>query len=112
MFAIDAHHHIWDPSQGDFSWMTPAHAPIDRIFSVNDLRPELEAAKVDRTVLVQTWSSLEETEGFLDLAQDTNFIAGVVGWADLTGDTSAQITRLLARPSGKWLKGIRHQVHD
>ena len=68
---------------------------------------------VDATVLVQTWHSVAETEQFLDLAAGTNFIAGVVGWVDLTApEVATTLARLRARPSGRFLVGIRHLVHD
>ena len=112
MFAIDSHHHIWDPSRGDFTWMGAEHEPINKVFSVEDLAPLLTSAQVSHTILVQTWSSLEETKTFLDLAGKTDFIAGVVGWIDLTKDAVAQLDRLKQHPAAKYLKGIRHQVHD
>ncbi|MGD8486559.1 MAG: amidohydrolase family protein, partial [Chloroflexota bacterium] len=35
------------------------------------------------------------------------------GWVDLTSPSVGEtIDRLRARPDGRWLKGIRHQVHD
>lgn len=111
--AIDSHHHLWDTAKGDYSWMTPAHEPINRIFEPEDLAPELERAAVDGTLLVQTWSSIDETAEFLKIAEQNDFIVGVVGWVDMTKKTVANdLDRLLAMPEGRWLKGIRHQVHD
>lgn len=112
MQIIDSHHHIWNPSVGDFSWMTAAHHPINREFTCDDLVPLLKKANVKKTVLVQTWGSIEETENFLTLAGQTPFIAGVVGWVDFTENVTAQIDRLMAHPDARYLKGLRHQVHD
>ena len=113
MFTIDSHHHFWNPDEGDYSWMTDAHASICKIFGPSDFRPALKAAGISKTILVQTWSSQEETERFLALADETEFIAGVVGWVDLTAiDLGMRLDALLGRPGGKWLVGIRHQVHD
>ena len=39
---------------------------------------------IDRTVIVQTIPSVAETEDFLATAAATDFVAGVVGWVDLT----------------------------
>jgi L-fuconolactonase len=88
-------------------------AAIRRRYGPEELAPLLAAAGVDATVLVQTISSLDETREFLATAAGTDFVAGVVGWVDLTepsvGDTLAE---LRAGPGGTFLVGIRHQVHD
>jgi len=47
MFSIDAHHHFWNPDEGDYSWMTQAHAPVGRIFVTSKLGPALKVAGVD-----------------------------------------------------------------
>jgi L-fuconolactonase len=111
--AIDAHHHFWDPERGDYPWMTGPVMPIRRIFAPDDLRPLLAPAGVEKTVLVQTWSSMDESHAFLDLADATDFIAGVVGWVDLTAPhVGRQLDALLSAKGGNWLVGVRHQVHD
>jgi L-fuconolactonase len=111
--AIDAHHHFWDPNLGDYPWMVGPVLPICRVFTPDDMRPLLAPAGVCKTVLVQTWSSLEESRDFLALAEATDFIAGVVAWVDLTAtDVGEALDSLLAGRGGKWLVGIRHQVHD
>src|SRR5436190_23315977 len=50
-----------------------------------DLAPQAKAAGIGRTVLVQVLPSLAETAEFLALAGEQDLVAGVVGWADLTG---------------------------
>jgi L-fuconolactonase len=111
--VIDAHHHLLDPSRRAYPWLTPELAAIDRRFGPEDLAPELVAAGIDRTILVQTISSSDETREFLATAARVPFIAGVVGWADLTDPAVAgAIDGLRAGPGGEWLVGIRHQVHD
>jgi L-fuconolactonase len=111
--VVDAHHHFWDPARATYPWMTDALASIRRRFGPEDLRPLLAANGVDRTVLVQTISSLGETREFLTTAAANEFIAGVVGWVDLTApDLAQQLVALRAGPGGAKLVGIRHQVHD
>jgi L-fuconolactonase len=110
---VDAHQHFWDPDDGDYGWLSGPCAPIRRIYTPADLAPELAATGVSATVLVQTWGSVEETRRFLRLAEATDFVAGVVGWVDLTDpDVAAVIAELKAGPGGRFLVGIRHQVHD
>jgi L-fuconolactonase len=93
--------------------MTDDLAAIRRPFTPADLAPLLRAARLDRTVLVQTRASVAETVTFLATAAATPFIAGVVGWVDLTSPSVAEaIAGLRALPGGDRLVGIRHQVHD
>src|SRR4029077_12996334 len=75
--------------------------------------PLLDANGIDQTVVVQTVSSLDETREFLQAAAENEFIAGVVGWVDLTDRSIAKTLAGLRRgEGGSFLVGIRHQVHD
>jgi L-fuconolactonase len=113
MTTIDAHQHFWDPARADYPWMTEDLAVLRRAFGPDDLRPLLVAERIERTVLVQTRSSFDETLEFLALAERESFVAGIVGWIDLTGPAVADdVARLRAAPGGRRLVGIRHQVHD
>lgn len=110
---IDSHQHFWDPQKGDYPWMSGEAISLRRVFTPEDLRPELVANGVSATVVVQTWSSMEETVDFLETAGNTDFVAGVVGWVDLTApDVDRKIADLKAHEHGRYLVGIRHQVHD
>ena len=109
---IDSHHHFWDPSGGgDYGWLSGPFEPINRVFAPDDLRPALKANHVAGTVLVQTWNDLGETWDFIRTAEETDFVAGVVGWVDLTDPkVGGTIADLKASPQGKWLVGIRHLI--
>ena len=106
---VDAHHHFWDPTRRRYPWMGDELAAIRRPFGPDDLRPLLAENGVDRTILVQTIASVGETREFLDTAAANDFVAGVVGWVDLTSPSVADTLTSLA---GGLLVGIRHQVHD
>jgi len=112
--VVDSHHHLLDPAHRDYPWMGgDALTPIRRRFDAGDLKPLLDANGVDRTVVVQTVSSLEETREFLQAAAENEFIGGVVGWVDLTDRSVAKTLADLKRSQGgAFLVGIRHQVHD
>jgi L-fuconolactonase len=93
--------------------MTKQLDPIRRRFGPEDLEPLLSQTGTDRTILVQTRSNTDETLEFLAIAASSPFVAGVVGWVDLT-DTgvSDAIASLRDSLGGDRLVAIRHQVHD
>ena len=106
---IDAHQHFWDIESGRYAWPTPAQGSIYRTFTPADLEPELRAAAIDGTVLVQTVNTLKETDAMLAVAATHPFVAGVVGWVSLT-DRAALEAALDARPDHR-LRGVRHLIH-
>lgn len=111
---VDAHVHFWGSAELEcYDWMTPKLDAIRRPFGPDDLRGRLEQHRFDLAVLVQTYSSLEETRAFLELAGETDFVGGVVGWVDLTDPGVAEtVAELREGPGGRHLVGVRHQVHD
>jgi len=106
---VDAHHHLWDPASADYPWMTDEVAPIRRRFAPEDLAPLLLARGVDATVVVQARASLDETHELLATSAAVPWLAGVVGWVDLTDPAVGDV---LAELGGGPLVGVRHQVHD
>lgn len=112
--VVDSHQHFWDPANADYPWMmSDEMAPIRKPFAPTDLRPLLQEADVDATVLVQTRSSFQESQEFLQISGETDFVAGVVAWVDLAApDVADRLAELRDHPHGDALVGIRHQVHD
>jgi L-fuconolactonase len=109
--VVDAHQHFWDPERHHYAWLTDERAAIRRPFGPEDLRPLLAAHGVDRTIVVEARSSVEETRELLAMAAGTDFLAGVIGWVPLADPAVAGIVaELRAAPGGGRLAGIRHQV--
>ena len=108
---IDGHQHFWTLQRDDYDWLTPELEPLYRDFQPSDLAPILEASQIDRTVLVQAAPTVNETRYLLDLADQYDFIAGVVGWVDME-DGAAAVTIL--RELGRHPKfvGIRPMLQD
>lgn len=105
MTVVDSHHHFWDLSLRDYDWM-PEGSPLRVDYLPDDLRPLLQKANVDATVIVQAHPSVEETEWLLQIAESHDYIAGVVGWVNLldpeVGDTLDRLQR------NRYFKGVRH----
>ncbi|MCL1869133.1 MAG: amidohydrolase family protein [Promicromonosporaceae bacterium] len=107
---VDAHHHVWDLAVRPQPW-TDALPALRWSFGMDELRPQLRAAGVDATVVVQTVTVAEETPELLALAEQDPDVAGVVGWVDLADPAVAdRIAALRSGPGGGRLVGVRHQV--
>jgi L-fuconolactonase len=113
---IDAHHHVWDLDRRPQPWLDePGHEPIRRSYGVEELRRSatrpVAGRRLTRTVLVQCVASVPETEELLDLADQDPMVGAVVGWVELTApDVGDVLDELRARPSGGYLRALRHVV--
>ena len=86
---VDAHHHFWDRQMDDYdhSWLEDqGHEKICKNFLPSDLQPLIQSTGVDKTVFVQTQHDTRENDWVLELANQYDWLAGVVGWVDLAGD--------------------------
>lgn len=109
---VDCHQHFWDLERVEYSWLVPAYGPLYRAFHPAELEPQLRAAGVDRTVLVQSANSLADTDAMLAQAASHDWIGAVVGWVPLDEPAAAARAlddRLLHDP---WFRGVRHLNHD
>lgn len=113
MLRIDAHCHIWQISRGYYDWLDPKDAALALIaqdFGPLDLKVRMQAAVLDKAILVQAAATEDETRFMLSQAAGMPHIAGVVGWVDLTAPDLA--TRLRALAGNPLLRGIRPMVQD
>ncbi len=107
---IDSHQHFWQVGRFDYPWMTPEVEVLCQDYLPPALEPILKRCGVEKTVLVQASNSLEETRWLLSLADQYPFIAGVVGWVDLTGkDVGRQLDDFVRHAK---FKGVRHLVES
>jgi L-fuconolactonase len=107
---LDAHQHFWALDRGDYGWLTPELEPIYRDFGPGDLTPYLQQFGIEGTILVQAAPTVAETRYMLDLANENDFIKGVVGWVDFE---AAEAPDLIADLAGNpKLVGLRPMIQD
>lgn len=107
---IDSHQHFWNYDPERDAWITDQMSAIRRDFAPKDLEALLLKSKIDGCVAVQSDQSENETRFLLSLAEQHNFIKGVVGWVDLFADDLE--ARLSHFSTFDKFKGIRHIVQD
>lgn len=105
---IDSHQHFWRYQKAGFEWITDDMKVIQRDFLPTDLAPLLAENDIEGCVTVQVDQTENETDFLLNLADQYDFIKGVVGWVDFK---SEKINERLFEYSRYWkLKGFRHIV--
>jgi L-fuconolactonase len=90
--------------------MSPKVAALCRDYLPEDLRPWLVKNRIDKTILVQAAQTRAETDFLLELSQQADFVAGIVGWLDLEGPNfAAGLEQYSKKP--KFL-GVRPMLQD
>ena len=108
MKKIDSHQHFWKYHPVKDAWITDDMNVIQRDFLPADLLPFLQENDIDGCIAVQADQSEKETHFLLELANENDFIKGVVGWVDFRSENVA--SRLDYFSQFKKLKGFRHIV--
>ena len=110
MLKIDSHQHYWNLAEVAYPWLIPDYGAIYDTFTPEQLAPQLQAAGIDQTVLVQSANSYEDTASLLVKADYNDWIAGVVGWVNLLDPEETHQRIELYKQNPKF-KGIRHLIH-
>lgn len=85
-------------------------AALRRDFLPEHLKPELEARNFRGSVAVQARQTIEETRWLLELADQSPWTLGVVGWVDLQSrGVGSQLQSFAKHPK---LVGVRHIVQS
>jgi L-fuconolactonase len=108
---LDTHQHFWKADRGDYHWMTPDVPVLARDYLPDHLRPELRKAGVGQTILVQAAQTIAETDFLLKIAEETDFVAGVIGWFDLEDENFPAVFEEKQTRHRK-LIGVRPMLQD
>jgi L-fuconolactonase len=106
MTVIDCHHHFWAFGKRAIKFPPVVGNRLDRDYMPEHLRPQIKAVGVDKTILVQVMHEVGETNEYLQMSKDVDFVAGVVGWVPLADPRACAQALDDMKPRGK-LVGIR-----
>ena len=105
---IDAHIHLWRLARGDNIALSPSMPAIYRDLEPPNLKPRLDAAGVDRVVVVQAAETLAETLFIIGLARKFPWIAGIVAWIEPASPAIGEEVAALAwNPIVKGVRPVR-----
>ena len=110
MKIIDSHQHFWHYNPKKHTWIDESMSILQQDFEPKDLFPVYKKNKIDGCIAVQADTTIEETSFLLSIAEEHDFVWGVVGWVDFC---DSNIEKTLEQFSDKnSLKGYRHIVQD
>ena len=110
MSRVDAHQHFWRLDRRDYGWLDGAPDVLKRDHLPDELLTETQRHRINQTLAVQAAPTVAETEYLIKLAAQHVFLAGVVGWVDVSSPEACDtLERLAAYPS---FKGIRPMLQD
>ncbi len=107
--GIDSHQHFWRYSEAEYPWIRKG-TPLERDWLPLDLEAIANRVGVTGSVAVQARQTLGESRWLLQLAGESPFINGVVGWVDLQSENVEQ--QLAEFSANKKFVGVRHVVQD
>jgi len=107
---IDSHQHFWRYNKEEFGWICEGMEMIMKDQLPGHLSVELNKSEFDGSIAVQARQSLAETDWLLKLADQYDFIKGVVGWVDLRSPAlEKQLEKYSKHPN---FVGVRHVIQD
>ena len=109
-YAIDAHHHYWWLGKRKHQWPAGVGDRLNKSFTPHDLIPQMEMAKVNGCILMQSLNDYDETVEFLELASQNSHLLGVVGWLPLESQ-ALTLKYLETIPHRELLIGVRHLIN-
>ncbi len=107
---IDSHQHFWNYNASRDVWITEDMGRIRKNFHPNDSLELFAQNQIDGCIAVQADSSEDETFFLISLAEQSEFIKGVVGWVDLQSKNIE--SRLTYFSQFEKIVGFRHVVQS
>ncbi len=107
---IDTHHHFWNYNAAEFGWIDNEMCNIRQNFLPKDLQTTINDANVSGVISVQARQTEDETKWLLSMAEQNDFIKGVIGWLPLSAESIEE--KLEQYAPNKWLKGLRHVIQE
>jgi len=109
---IDTHIHVWNFDKAAYAWLEGNTTILNRTYDIAELETERIAAGITEGILVQAANNTSDTTWMLQVAANTEWIKGVVGWLPL--QDPAATARLIEEKyaTEKYFKGVRHLIHD
>lgn len=109
---IDTHIHVWDFDRAEYPWLKGDTSVLNRTYRIGELEAERRTAGITDGVMVQASCNLDDTYLMLEVAEQNDWIHGVVCWLPLMDtDKTARLLEEEFLPN-RYFTGVRHLIHD
>ena len=105
---IDSHQHFWNYEPEKHAWIDDEMKIIRQDFLPDMLKEEFDKYAIEGCIAVQADQNEAENEFLLKLAEEYDFIKGIVGWVDFQSESIEE--RLKFYATKEKIKGFRHVV--
>jgi L-fuconolactonase len=114
VLKVDSHQHFWNVNEVVYSWLVPEYGPIFRTCEPKELEPQLKTAGIDKTILVQSANSYEDTAYMLKISDTFDWVGAVTGWVNLEDpdETNARIEMYRKHPKFRAVRDLIHTARD
>jgi L-fuconolactonase len=109
---IDTHIHVWNFEKAYYLWLEGNDSILNRTYNIEEIESERIALNVTKGVLVQAANNTEDTDWMLEVANNTDWVSGVVGWLPLMNPGTTEQLLENKYLKEKYFKGVRHLIHD
>jgi L-fuconolactonase len=107
---IDSHHHFWNYNPAEYGWIGEDKKMLQKDFLPANLKVVLNEAGIDGVVSVQARQTVEETTWLLQMAEENDYIKGVVGWLPIAAPEFKNNLESVADQDK--LVALRHVIQD
>lgn len=109
---VDTHIHAWNFDKAQYSWLDGDRSILNRSYHIDEIDADRRDLGIKTGVLVQAANNLQDSDWMLQLAADTDWLKGVVGWLPLMDPAATQGLLKDQFLKNKYFKGVRHLIHD
>ena len=108
----DTHIHCWNFAKAEYEWLKKDTSILKRTYNIEEIENERKQIGITQGVLVQSANNFEDTDWMLEVAENNNWITGVVGWLPLMDPAKSETVLNEKYSLNKYFKGVRHLIHD
>jgi L-fuconolactonase len=109
---VDTHVHVWNFERAEYLWLKGDTSILNRSYHIEELEEERKKVGVTEGILVQAANNFEDTDWMLEVAENADWIKGVVGWLPLINPQ--ETAKVLGKKyyNQNFFIGARHLIHD